>query len=111
MVDMNAMIAKTTFFAQRPGEERFPITVSIGTPYRCGTDPEEWACPVALDPLYPRLRDQHGGSALQSLCLAIRLAGYLLLGFEEDGGVLTFEGGERVPLDAYFTPAPARSSE
>jgi hypothetical protein len=63
---MEKVIAQTSFFGQRPGEERFEITVEIGAPYQCGEDPEEWACPVAVSPLYKRLHDAHGGDSFQS---------------------------------------------
>jgi hypothetical protein len=85
---MNSLIAHSTIFGQRQGEERFEIIVEIGTPYLCGDDPEEWACPVAVRPLYKRLHDAHGGDSLQSLCLAIALAQDLLQGFREKGGSL-----------------------
>jgi hypothetical protein len=98
---MEKVIAQTSFFGQRPGEERFEITVEIGAPYQCGEDPEEWACPVAVSPLYKRLHDAHGGDSFQSLCLAISLAQDLLQDFREKGGLLTFETGETFPLESY----------
>jgi hypothetical protein len=45
---MNNIIAFVSVFGQRPGEQSFEIKVEIGTPYRYGDDPEEWACPVAV---------------------------------------------------------------
>ncbi len=98
---MEKVIAQSSFLGQRPGEDRFEITVEIGTPYQCGEDPEEWACPVAVRPLYKRLHDAHGGDSFQSLCLAISLAQDLLQGFREKGGLLTYETGETFPLEAY----------
>ena len=98
---MNNIIAFSSLFGQRPGQERFEINIEIGTPYRCGEDPEEWACPVAVRPLYKRLRDAHGGDSFQSLCLAIALAQDLLQDFREKGGSLTYENGEPFPLEFY----------
>lgn len=98
---MNTVIARTCIFGQRPGEDRFEITVEVGTPYQCSNDPEEWACPVAVTPLYSRLHDAHGSNSLQALCLAIALAQDLLRGFKEKGGSLTFDTGEEFPLEAY----------
>jgi hypothetical protein len=73
----NKVIAHASLFAQCPGEERFEITVEIGTPYQCGEDPEEWACPVAVRPPYKRLHDAHGGDSL------------------------TYENGESFPPESY----------
>ncbi len=98
---MNKVIAHTSIFGQRPGEERFEITVEIGAPYQCSPDPEEWACPVAVRPLYKRLHDAHGGDSFQSLCLAISLAQDLLQDFREKGGSLTYEAGDLFPLECY----------
>ncbi|MGD9008125.1 MAG: hypothetical protein PVG41_09395 [Desulfobacteraceae bacterium] len=98
---MNDIIAFTSVFGQRPGEESFEIKIEIGTPYRCGDDPEEWACPVAVRPLHKNLRDAHGSDSFQSLCLAISLAQNLLQDFREKGGSLTHENGELFPLESY----------
>ncbi len=98
---MNAVIATTRLFGTRPSEDRFEITVEIGTPHKCGDDPEEWVCPVDVQPLYNKLRDAHGSDSLQALCLAVALAQDLLHGFREKGGSLTNEDGEEFPLEAY----------
>jgi len=95
------VIARTAMFGQRPGEERFPILVEIGTPYRCGIEPEEWACSVSLEQLYGKSPDIHASDSFQALCLAIRFAHYLLNAFLEEGGILTQEDGERLSLDDY----------
>jgi hypothetical protein len=105
---MNKVIARTSLFGQRPGEERFEIAVEIGTPYQCAEDPEEWACPVAVRPLHKRLRDAHGGDPFQSLCLAISLAQDLLQDFMGKGGLLTYENGQLFPLESYFFGAAKR---
>jgi hypothetical protein len=97
---MDNAIAHTFLFGQRPGEERFEITVEIGTPYQCGEDPDEWACPVAVRPLYRCLQNAHGGNSFQFLCLAISLAQELLQEFRETGGLLTYEDGEALPLES-----------
>ncbi|MFN2176080.1 MAG: DUF6968 family protein [Anaerolineales bacterium] len=98
---MDNIIAHVTVFGQRPGEDRFEITVEIGTPYRCGDNPEEWACPVAVRPLFKHLHDEHGNDSFQSLCLAIALAQDLLYNFKEKSGSLTHENGEQFPLESY----------
>jgi Domain of unknown function (DUF6968) len=98
---MDKVIAKTSMFGQRPSDERFEITVEIGAPYQCGGEPEEWACPVAVQPLYERLHDAHGSNSFQSLRLAISLAQDLLQDFREKGGLLTCENGESFPLESY----------
>ena len=103
---MDAPIAKVTLIGKRAGEEAFEITAEIGTPYKFGEDPEEWACPVSLTPLYMRLPDAHGGNSLQALCLAISLIQDLLQDFKDKGGVLTHDGNvDEFALDAYsFRP-------
>jgi hypothetical protein len=106
----SAIVAALSLYGQKSGEERFEIEVEVGTPYQCGTDPEEWACPVAVRPLYKRLHDAHGGSSFQALCLAISLAQDLLAGFRENGGSLTFDTGEEFPLEAYSFGIAARQS-
>lgn len=104
---MYQSVVRTEFFGQRPGEAPFAIIIEIGKPYQRGTDPEEWACPVSLAPLYEQLADAAGGDALQALCMAASLILDLLEGFGEAGGTLSYEGsGDQVPLDAYaFGPA------
>ncbi len=99
---MNSVIATATFFAQRPGEDRFAVTVKIGTPYRIQKGGDQWACPVAIDPLFDNLVDIQGSDSLQALCFALRFAMDLLNSFEADGGVLTYRNGERFPVDAYL---------
>ena len=91
-------VASTTWLGERNGS-RFEIVVEIGEPYQCS--PEEWACPVALRGLHDRLRDMHGGDALQALCLAIRLAFSLLAAFKDEGGKIFHRDGGEVPLESY----------
>jgi hypothetical protein len=79
-------IATRELLAEDASRGQFTIHLCIGCPYEISAD--EWACPVALDGLYPRLRDQHGIDAFQSLMLAQKLARALLLAFVEDGGIL-----------------------
>jgi hypothetical protein len=104
----NVTIAGETIWGQRPGEDAFEITIEIGTPCQVGDDPEEWACPVALTPLYKGLQDAHGGSSFQALCLASSLVLDLLSGFKEKGGVLFHSPGEEFPLEAYAFGVAAR---
>jgi len=107
---MDPVIASEKIWAQRPNEEPFEVEIRIGTPYQVGTEPEEWACPVALTPLYRKLHDAHGGSSLQALCLASALALHLLDGFKEKGGRLFYSSGEGFPLEAYAFGVATRSS-
>jgi hypothetical protein len=96
---MDSMIAHARILAHRDGEEPFEIEVQVGTPYQ--DRPDEWACPVAVSPLYDRLRDARGDSSLQALCLAASLALNLLQGFKDKGGSLFLVSGEEFPLEAY----------
>lgn len=66
------------------------VRVRIGQPYSASAD--EWACSVALEGMHDRLRDIHGASSLQALCLATSLARQLLTDFVEDGGSLRYPG-------------------
>ena len=98
---MGTVIAQMSMLGTRPGEPPFMITVQVGTPYRCGDDPQEWACPVSVAPLFKKLSDAHGGDSFQALCLALSLAQDLLHGFREKAGTLSYETGESFPLEAY----------
>jgi hypothetical protein len=84
------IIAKETFIGRRAEGDAFEIHVEIGVPYPWHGSDDEWACPVKIDPLYPNLRDIHGGSSLQALCLALRLTKSLLDDFVEKGGKLIY---------------------
>jgi len=109
-VVMNEAIASENIWGQRPGEDPFEVRIEIGTPYRVGEDPQEWACPVALPPIHNRLRDAHGNSSFQALCLASSLALNLLQEFKEQGGTLFYSPGQDFPLEAYsFGIASKRS--
>ncbi len=98
---MNNVIEHSSVFGQRQVEERLEITVEIGTPYLYGEDPEEWGCPVSVQPLYNRLHDAHGSDSFQALYLAIALVQDLLKDCMEKGGSLTHENGEPFPLESY----------
>jgi hypothetical protein len=98
---MSSIVASETLLAQRPGEDPFEIEIRIGLPYKVGTEPEEWACPVALKPLYAKLHDDHAGSSFQALCLASALILELLDGIKAKGGKLLYAPGEGFPLEAY----------
>jgi hypothetical protein len=104
---MNEVIASDDIIGVRASGERVMIQLRVGRPYRKDSDPETWACPVSLDPLYPRLSDLVGISSFQALCLANRLALYLLAGFREDGGRLLCEDGTEFPLEAYAPVDPS----
>ncbi len=98
---MDAPIASLECFAVEKDGRRFPLKVVIGRPYKSGTDPETWSCPVTVDPLYTHLRDIAGGDSFQALCLASRTALELLDGFLQRGGRLLHDDGHDVPLHAY----------
>jgi hypothetical protein len=86
MPSLPSYIAARELLAEDASRGQFTIRVCVGHPYEISAD--EWACPVALEGLYPRLTDQHGIDAFQSLMLAQKLARTLLLAFVEDGGIL-----------------------
>jgi hypothetical protein len=105
---MHQAVASDTFWGQRPGEEPFEIHLQIGVPYQVGE--EEWACPVALSPLFNSLHDSHGGSSLQALCLASTLALGLLYDFKQKGNAVFHSPGENVDFESYsFNVARSRS--
>jgi hypothetical protein len=83
----------------------FPIKLSIGQPYRDGTD---WRCAILLEgflSVQPRLI---GVDSFQALMLAQRLARQYLTAFvEERGGrLLDFPGGNSVSIEALFEDGP-----
>jgi len=98
---MSSIVASEKLWAQRPNEDPFEIEIIVGLPYQLGAEPEEWACPVGLKPLYSKLRDVHAGSSFQALCLASALVLDLLDGFKAKGGELFYAPGEGFPLEAY----------
>lgn len=95
------MLATVELFGESKDRGRFPIRVQIGRPYLSGTDPDTWACPVVIDPLYTHLRDIVGADSFQALCLASHTAISLLSGFVQSGGQLTHDDGTAFSLDAY----------
>lgn len=103
---MKQVIASTKLIAQRPGEAEFDLEIKIGAPYQIA--PDEWACPLAFDPWDDEIRDVHGSSSFQALCLASSLALELLRGFKEKGGVLFIAPGLDFPLEAYSIEATLR---
>ncbi len=98
---MDNPIIETKFLAVRPDGERVELTVQVGRPHPCGDDPESWACPVAILPEYPHLRDIVGGDSFQSLCLGVRMILDLLDGYRQKGGRLLLNEKSELPLDAY----------
>jgi hypothetical protein len=99
---LNVPIATLEAIAIDTQGARFPLKVSIGTPYQSGNDPATWFCPVAIDPLHRDLRDIAGTDALQALCLGIRLVIDLLRSFVARGGHLTYDCENELPLDSYL---------
>ena len=93
---MTELIVEEHLIAVRLSGERVEVRAGIGRPYPAGAD--EWACPVSLAGLRDGLHDVHGGSSLQSMCLALSLLRTLLTSFVEDGGRLYHRDG-RSPFD------------
>jgi hypothetical protein len=91
---MEISIAEISVWGTRPGEKPFLVHVSIGQPFKCRDDPEEWECPVEISPLYRRLRGAHADSSLQALCLSLSLVIDLLTDFQQKGGSLGYEPGD-----------------
>jgi hypothetical protein len=96
-------VASRNLVVVDPARGELRVCISIGLPYQCGQD--EWACPVALDGLYEKLRDQHGADSFQSsLMLAQNLARTLLTDFVEKGGtLLDAPGGATITVERLFT--------
>jgi hypothetical protein len=91
-----ATIASRTLLAVDPGGREFALTIAVGRPYEISAD--EWACPVRVDGLHERLRDQHGADAWQALKLALQLMARLLGYFIQDGGKLFWSEDHREPV-------------
>lgn len=98
---MGTVIAERKLVCIEPSGARTPFTLRLGAPYE---NPEgDWACPVSLDGLEPRLTDIHGADSFQSLMLARRLALQLLTARANEGA--RFIDGEEdyaVDLTALF---------
>ena len=95
-------IAEQILEATDPTGRSTEVVVRVGTPYQVGAD--EWACGVAVDGLHNQLRDIHGGSSLQALCLAASFARVLLSHFVEQGGQLFYAGTkDTFNIDACFS--------
>jgi hypothetical protein len=100
MSDAESVIARESLFGQRPGEERFAISVEIGRPYKYGAEsPTAWVCPVTVEPFFSHAL--YGEGSLQALCLAVGSVIRELEEFVANGGKLTYEDGEGFLLYAY----------
>ena len=97
---------RVVFVDARHGERTGRI--AIGRPVVVSD--REARCPISLEGLHHPLPDVRGGSPLQALLLAARLAGRLLHGFLETGGRVLDDDGDDMPLDAYFGPLLTSSS-
>jgi hypothetical protein len=97
-----APIASLSLLAQPPAGVPCAIEVEIGTPYKVGDSPEEWACPLKAYPLLPKPKGIHGGDSLQALSMALRLLGDLLQDFIDKGGTLRYADGSEFDLDPYM---------
>jgi len=105
---MDDAIAITELVGESKERGRFSIRVQIGRPYLRAKDPDMWACPVSVEPLYKRLADIAGEDSFQALCLANRLAASLLEGFVQSGGRLLNNDGTAFSLDVLGFGAPGK---
>ena len=96
---MDDAIAVTKLVGESKDRGRFSIRVRIGRPYLRDKQPDMWACPVSVEPLYKQLADIAGEDSFQALCLASRLAASLLEGFVQSGGRLFNDDGTAFSLD------------
>lgn len=97
-------IAERTIYAIAADGREFEVHLAVGRPYPISKD--EWACPVLLEGLHSRLRDQHGIDSWQALQLAYQLIGQLLGYFIQDGGKLFWENGGESVLVSDLIPKP-----
>ena len=97
-------IASRTLVAVSADGSEHLVTLAVGKPYRASD--VDWACPVALDGLYPRLADQHGIDSWQAMQLAYQLLGKLISSFIGGGGKLLWpDGREPVQLSELLPKA------
>lgn len=99
---MTAFIDRT-LTAIDPDGSRFELTLRIDAPREVDVD---WACPVSLTPLFPKLGDIQGVDSWQALQLAQRLLFTLLEGFVERGGRLLHLDVPITPTELFVTAAP-----
>ena len=99
------IIAREIIFGKKPDGSPVTIAVEIGRPFPWGdVSPTEWACAVRVGPHYTS--DIHGEGSLQALCLALQMVRSELNHFEEEGGILTYESGERFSLTTHWPVQP-----
>jgi hypothetical protein len=104
-------VASAIFSGIWPDGTRRSVCLSVGVPYPNDPHPEEWRCPLSLEPLHATLVHPIGGDPLQSLCLALKLGMDLLRAFIEGGGRLEWDDGSAVDLAAYgFPEKPSQAS-
>jgi hypothetical protein len=101
-------IATQVLIVQRREGAPFEVTFEIGHPRQDAEHPDEWLCPVSLQPLYSGLRAARSNSSVHSLCLAMSLALELLHGVVEDGGSVSFSAGQPFPFESYAFGVAAR---
>lgn len=101
MSEPNSPIVKLSLLGRHPEGVPFAITIEIAAPHEVARSPEEWACPLKLDPLLPEPIDAHGVDSLQALSMALYLVGYQLQDFQDKGGTLQYDTGDAFDLDAY----------
>jgi hypothetical protein len=105
MPQAHEVVARETLFGKRVGEDRFPITIEIGRPFKWGgTSPTEWACALKVEPFHSHAT--HGEGSLQALCLALQLVRSELNNFTEQGGSLVWEDGQKWELESYWPLEP-----
>lgn len=110
---MEAKLAEPTWIAEYPvvfvhrDGRRCDGRIAVGLP-RMVSDIEA-RCPLVLDGLETFPPQIAGGSTLQALLLAARLAGRRLQDFRARGGRIEYPGreGDEVDLEALFGSLPA----
>ena len=78
--------ASTTITCVSSDGRRFETTIEVGPPYVI--DDREAACPIRMPGIEDKVRGVHGGSTMQALCLALRMARFYLDEFVKYGGQL-----------------------
>jgi uncharacterized protein DUF6968 len=92
-------VASLTVVATREGRQ-VTLKAEIGQPYQA--EGGDWACPVALSPLYEKLADIHGVDSFHAIWLACSLVLKLLGHINADGWALAHDDGSEFPLESYL---------
>ena len=102
---LDDIIARERLLGRKADGSSIAITVEIGRPFPWGDiSITEWACAFRIDPFYTG--DAHGEGSLQALNLALQMVRSQLNHFEEEGGVLMYETGEKFLLTMHWPLQP-----